>query len=297
VDVLTRASQVRAWRAAAGPGGSAATVGLVPTMGALHEGHLALLRGLRPRVDRLAVSIYVNPTQFGPSEDLASYPRDLGRDLRLAAGAGADAAFVPADGEMYPVSPPSVFVDVEGLSGVLEGAERPGHFRGVATVVAKLLALFAPEAAAFGQKDAQQCLLVRRLARELLLPVEILVFPTVREPDGLAMSSRNAYLTAEERRAAPALHAGLRAARDALAAGERDAAALEALIAARVAGQAPMARLDYAAVRRAADLSPFPAGRVEGRCLLLVAARFPSARLIDNLCLRLDGGGVADDLP
>lgn len=291
MDVLTRAEEVHAWRAAANT-----TVGLVPTMGALHAGHLALLRVLRPRVARLALSVYVNPAQFNAAEDLASYPRDVQRDLRLAAAEGVDLVFVPADGEMYPVQPPSAFVTVAGLGDVLEGAERPGHFRGVATVVTKLLLLFRPELAAFGQKDAQQCLVVRRLVRELLLPTEIVVVPTVREADGLALSSRNVRLRPEERRAAPALHAALQAARRAIVAGERQAPALEHLIATELSRQAPAAALDYAAVHSATDLSPLPGGRVMGRCLLLVAARFPGARLIDNLCLRVRGREVEDDL-
>lgn len=285
MEVLTRAAEVRAWR------GGAGVLGLVPTMGALHAGHLALIRALRPRVDRLAVSIYVNPMQFGPAEDLARYPREPEGDLALAAEAGADLAFVPDDGEMYPIAPPGVFVRVEGLADGLEGAARPGHFRGVATVVAKLLALFTPEMAAFGQKDAQQCLVVRRLVRELLLPAEIVVVPTVREPDGLALSSRNANLTPAERRASTTLYAGLRAARRALEAGERRVAALEALIASHVT---PVAELDYAAVRSADDLAAFVDGRAAGRCLLLAAARFPSARLIDNLCLIVRDGAVED---
>jgi pantoate--beta-alanine ligase len=268
-------------------------VGLVPTMGALHAGHLAHLRTLRPCVDLLVVSVFVNPTQFGPGEDWERYPRDLPADVALATDEGADVVFAPPAAALYP-EPPAVFVAVEGLGQVLEGASRPTHFRGVTTVVAKLLNLAAADVVSFGQKDAQQVVVVRRMVRELLYPVEIVVVPTVREADGLALSSRNRYLTAAERAAAPVLYRALQAAAARVAAGERDPAVVAATLHAEVARE-PLARLDYAAVADAATLAAPP--RLDGRILLLLAARFGAARLIDNLCLDIRGDTVEPALP
>ncbi|HVC34307.1 MAG TPA: pantoate--beta-alanine ligase, partial [Chloroflexota bacterium] len=197
-------------------------LGLVPTMGFLHDGHLALVRAAREQNLSVAASIFVNPKQFGPSEDFASYPRDLNRDLGLLDTAGVDLVFVPSVEEMYPTGFSTV-VDVGPIGDVLEGARRPGHFRGVATVVARLLGLFQPQRAYFGQKDAQQCVVVKKLTRELGFPTDIVVVPTVREPDGLALSSRNVYLSPAERIAARVLSASLRSALAAYQGGERDA--------------------------------------------------------------------------
>ena len=202
----------------------ATPVGLVPTMGALHEGHLSLIRRARQECGFVVVSIFVNPTQFGPREDFARYPRDLERDLALAADAGADLVFAPTDAAMYPPGH-STWVDVEGLTEGLCGALRPGHFRGVCTVVAKLLNLCRPDRAYFGQKDAQQVAVIRRMVRDLDMGVDIVGCAIVREADGLAMSSRNAYLSSEHRAQAPLLWQSLRAAEELIAKGERDAAA------------------------------------------------------------------------
>ncbi len=266
---------------------------LIPTMGALHRGHLAHVPVARGRADVVIMSMFVNPTQFGPNEDLARYPRDLDRDARLAEEAGVDLLFAPPAEEMYPV-PPSVWVEVDGLSTVLEGGRRPGHFRGVATVVAKLLAALSPEVGTFGQKDAQQLLLVRRMVRELLVPTEILCVATVREADGLALSSRNVYLTPEQRKVAPLLHQTLLEGTAALEAGERSSAALEALLRDRL-GRAPLVEPDYVAAVSGDDLHPLET--LSGKVLLLVAARLGATRLLDNVCLDIRGAAVAPTLP
>jgi pantoate--beta-alanine ligase len=289
--VVRTVREVRAWCRAVRRTG--ARLGLVPTMGALHEGHAALFRFCRARVDAVAASVFVNPTQFGPGEDYHRYPRDLPHDLAVAEAAGVDLLFAPEVTELYPHGPVAV-VDPGPLGDVLEGAVRPGHFRGVATVLAKLFAAFAPDVAAFGQKDAQQVLVVRRLVRELLLPVEVACMPTVREPDGLALSSRNAYLSAEERRIAPILYRALLAGREAVAAGERSAPGVEQRVW-EVLRSEPRLRVDYVAVASAEDLSPLR--EVRGRVLLLVAARLGTTRLIDNLCLRVLPERVVEDVP
>jgi len=271
VDALRR--EVRTARAA----GHA--VGLVPTMGAFHEGHLSLIRRARERCGFVIVTLFVNPAQFNEVADLERYPRDEARDAELARGAGADVLFAPEPAEVYPDGF-STMVEVSGISEPLEGAVRgPKHFRGVATVVAKLLNMAQPDDAFFGQKDAQQALLIRRMARDLDFPVRIEVCPTVREADGLAMSSRNVLLRAEDRARAPALHAALRGVADDIAAGERDAARLVATATARLALQDIYP--EYLAIVSTDTLAPV--ARVSGEVLVPVAARFGSVRLIDNV--------------
>ncbi|HET7328296.1 MAG TPA: pantoate--beta-alanine ligase [Nocardioidaceae bacterium] len=252
---------------------------LVPTMGALHEGHAALIRSARELGSRVVVWIFVNPTQFAPGEDFERYPRTLDDDLVVCADAGADAVFAPSVEEVYPDGDPRVYVDSATLGAELEGAVRPGHFRGVLTVVAKMLALVRPDAAVFGEKDYQQLVLIRRMVLDLCLPVEVHGHPTVRESDGLALSSRNRYLSPEDRQTALALSRSLRAGRDAAAAGQT--AVLAAAHA--VLDETPHLALDYLALR-SPDLGPAPE---TGAARLLVAARLETARLIDNVPLTL----------
>lgn len=257
------------------------TVGFVPTMGYLHDGHRSLIDAAARDCDVVAVSIFVNPLQFGPNEDLESYPRDLDRDLAICDEAGAAYAFCPSVEEMYPDGvPTATAVTVAGVSEDLEGTHRPTHFAGVATVVAKLFAIAGPCRAYFGEKDWQQLCVVRRMAADLSFPVEVVGCPTVREPDGLAMSSRNVYLTPEERRAAPALHRALQAGVAAIEAGERDPTAVRAAMHA-VLDAVPEAKVDYLEVRDAGTLRPVDP--LEGELRLLGAARFGRARLIDNV--------------
>ncbi|HUQ40630.1 MAG TPA: pantoate--beta-alanine ligase [Acidimicrobiales bacterium] len=257
------------------------TVGLVPTMGALHAGHAALMERAAAECDVAAVTIFVNPLQFAPTEDLAAYPRDLDGDRRAAAGAGAQLLFTPSETEMYPGGRDAVTtVSVPGLGTHLEGRTRPTHFDGVATVVAKLFAIAGPCRAYFGEKDFQQLAVIRRLVSDLSIPVEVIACPTVRDDDGLALSSRNAYLTAAERAVAPVLHRALRAGIAAIEAGERDAAAVRTVMSA-IVGAEPLATLDYAEVVDAHDLT-VPA-RLAGELRLLIAARLGRARLIDNM--------------
>lgn len=257
------------------------TVGLVPTMGALHEGHLSLIRKARADGGVVIVSIFVNPAQFGQGEDLQHYPRPLEHDRDLAAAAGADLIFAPSVGEMYPEGY-STWVDLEGLTAGLCGRSRPGHFRGVCTVVTKLLNICRPDRAYFGEKDAQQLVVVTRMARDLNLAVEIVPCPTVREADGLALSSRNARLTAEQRQEAPVLYRALLAARELLHGGERDAAVLDGAVRS-VLAEATLGRIDYVEIVNKADLSPVVT--VRGECLLAVAVWFGDTRLIDNITL------------
>jgi pantoate--beta-alanine ligase len=253
-------------------------IGFVPTMGFLHRGHLSLMAASRARSSRTVVSIFVNPTQFGPSEDLARYPRDLEGDLTKCAAAGVDAVFAPTATDMYPQGH-RTFVEVTGLSEGLDGARRPGHFRGVATVVTQLFALVRPHLAVFGEKDWQQLQILRRLAIDLHLGVEVVGMPVVREADGLALSSRNAYLSPEERLRALALWRGLQAARARWAGGERTAAAL--LDSVRVELRAANVREDYVELVDPTTLVPLEqADRLETR--LLVAAFVGTTRLIDN---------------
>jgi pantoate--beta-alanine ligase len=258
-------------------------VGFVPTMGSLHDGHRSLMARAREEADLVAVSIFVNPLQFGPAEDLAAYPRDLGRDLEACEKDGVDSVFVPDAEEMYPRGSPEVTVDPGPVGNRLEGASRPGHFRGVCTVVAKLLGVVGPCRAYFGEKDAQQLFIVRRMVADLDLPAEVVGCPTVREADGLAMSSRNAYLSAEERQAATCLYEALARAAWLVEGGERDARVLRAELARRI-GAEPLAALDYVA---AVDEDTFEeVDRLHGPGRALVAARIGATRLIDNLLLR-----------
>ena len=254
--------------------------GLVPTMGALHEGHLSLVRAARDECATVVATIFVNPTQFGPGEDLERYPRSLFGDLALLEREGVDYVFTPSVEEMYP---PGFWttVHLDGPALPLEGEARPGHFDGVATVVAKLLLQSLPERAYFGRKDGQQTAVVRRLARDLDIPTEIVVVPTVREPDGLAMSSRNAYLTPEERAAAPVVFRALSAARDRFHAGQQDMAALEDA-ARRMIEASPFASVEYVAGVDPDTMEPW-SGR--GLCMLAAAVRIGQVRLIDNVIL------------
>jgi pantoate--beta-alanine ligase len=254
-------------------------VGLVPTMGYVHDGHLSLIRRARAQEDVVVASIFVNPLQFGLGEDLDAYPRDLDRDGRLAEAAGVDVLFVPSTDEMYPV-PVLTTVWVAQLSEPLEGAARPRHFAGVATVVAKLFAIVGPCRAYFGEKDFQQLAVVRRMARDLSIPVDVVGCPTVRELDGLALSSRNSYLTADEREAAPVVYRALRAGMAAILAGERDPAAVRTLMGQIIEAE-PLAELDYAEVVDA-DSFRIP-NALAGNLRLLAAVRFGRARLIDNV--------------
>jgi pantoate--beta-alanine ligase len=254
-------------------------VGLVPTMGYLHEGHASLIDRARADGTFTLVTIFVNPLQFGPTEDLAAYPRDLAHDTAVCEAHGADLVLVPSEEEMYPV-PVLTTVAVAGLSAPMEGASRPTHFSGVATVVAKLFAIAGDCRAYFGEKDWQQLCVVRRMAADLSLPVEVIGCPIVREPDGLARSSRNVYLGETERSAAPVLHRALLAGRDAVLAGERSAVAVTELMAAMIDDQS-LAQLDYVAVVDAETLEVVePLG---GELRLLAAARFGRARLLDNV--------------
>lgn len=255
------------------------TVGFVPTMGYLHDGHASLMRAARQRDDVVVTSIFVNPLQFGAGEDLDAYPRDLARDTALAAEAGVDVLFTPSVTEMYP-RPVLTTVSVAQVSEGLEGATRPTHFAGVATVVAKLFSIVGPCQAYFGAKDWQQIAVVRRMAADLSLPVEVVACPTVRELDGLAMSSRNVYLTPEEREAAPVLYTALKSGVASVTAGERDPAVVRDLMADIIRAE-PLAELDYAEVVDAESFTvPEP---LSGNLRLLAAVRFGRARLIDNV--------------
>lgn len=254
-------------------------LGLVPTMGALHDGHLSLIRLARQDCASVVVSVFVNPTQFGASEDLSAYPRDLARDAALAERAGADVVWAPQVEDVYPPGF-QTRVQVESLTQPLEGLHRPGHFQGVATIVAKLLNVVQPQRTYFGQKDAQQAMVVRRMAQDLNFPLEVVVCPTVREADGLALSSRNAYLNPNERRAAPVLFRALSAAAEALEAGEREADRLRQRMERTLAGE-PLARPQYVSVADPETLAEL-SGPVE-RALLSMAVHIGATRLIDNL--------------
>jgi pantoate--beta-alanine ligase len=267
------------------------TIGLVPTMGSFHDGHVALMRAARDGCDCVVVSLFVNPTQFGPNEDLAAYPRDEARDAGIASAAGVDLLFAPAVEEVYPDGFATT-VSVDGVSEVLCGDVRRrgrGHFDGVTTVVAKLFNMVGPDVAFFGQKDAQQVVVIERMVRDLDIPVRIETVPTAREPDGLALSSRNAYLEPAERERATALSRALAAAESTVAGGDTDAAAV--LAAARGELDAVGIEPEYLELRSATDLSPVE--RVNGSTLLAVAARVGRARLIDNTLLTSRQG----DLP
>jgi pantoate--beta-alanine ligase len=288
---LTSIADVRAACARARADGQ--RVGLVPTMGYLHEGHRSLMRAARAQSDFVVVSIFVNPLQFGANEDLDRYPRDLQGDLDACAAEGVAVVFAPTAEEMYPRGAPLTSVHVDRLTADLCGAARPTHFDGVTTVVTKLFAIVGPCAAFFGRKDAQQLAVIQRMAADLNLPVEVLGCPLVREPDGLAMSSRNAYLSKDERRAALVLSRALHAAADAALAGERDATALVALVCRTIAAE-PMIALEYVEARDAHELTPVTT--LAGEVLIALAASVGTTRLIDNVMLTVHGSDVRAEL-
>jgi pantoate--beta-alanine ligase len=267
-------------------------VGLVPTMGYLHEGHLSLIRAARSATDFVVVTIFVNPLQFGPSEDLERYPRDLATDLAHCEREGVDCVFTPAVQEMYP-EPPLTNVHVAELTSGLCGAARPTHFDGVTTVVAKLFSIVGPCTAFFGRKDAQQLAVVTRMASDLDLPVDVVGCPLVREPDGLAMSSRNAYLSAEQRTAARVLSRALGDAVDRIAAGERDPVAVVTEIERTIAGE-PAVAVEYVTVCDARTMAVVE--RIDGDILVALAALVGTTRLIDNVRVVVDGDAVVADL-
>ncbi len=275
--VAETVQQLRSYRATL-----AGKVGLVPTMGYLHEGHLSLVRKAAEDCDSVVVSIFVNPAQFGAGEDLTAYPRDLARDLDLLAQERVDVVLCPSVEEMYP-EPSDVSVEPGGISARLEGAARPGHFRGVATVVAKLLNLVQPHAAYFGRKDAQQLAVLQRVVRGLHFPVEVVGCPTVREPDGLALSSRNVYLTPVERRAAPVIYRALREGEALYGRGERDAERLKARVR-EILRSEPLLSPEYVSVADPSTLEELVSVGSHG-ALLSLAARLGRARLIDNVLL------------
>lgn len=289
MHVLTTVEEFRAAKSAL-PG----SWGLVPTMGYLHMGHLSLVKRAKAENDHVAVSIFVNPTQFGPNEDLAAYPRDLDRDLKLLESLEVDLVFNPTPEVMYPPNY-QTYVTVEDVTKYLEGASRPGHFRGVATVVAKLFNIVGAEHAYFGQKDAQQTIVIKRMVQDLNMPIEIIICPTQREADGLALSSRNTYLDAEHRRAAPVLYRALNAAKNAFDRGERDGERLRAIMRDIIDAE-PLATLDYVSAADATTLQelgltpqpPLPttmkqsSGEGEHGVLLSMAVRIGKPRLIDN---------------
>lgn len=261
---------------------SAGSLGFVPTMGYLHDGHLELVRHARVANRTVAVSIFVNPTQFGPAEDILTYPRDVERDRLLLEEVGCDLLFYPAVEEMYPPDGADIHVVPGKLAAVLEGASRPGHFRGVATVVAKLFNIVQPERAYFGQKDGQQLAIIRRMVRDLDFPVEIVAVPTVREPDGLAISSRNTYLNPRERSAATALYRALLHAQELHLEGERDAGVLRAAVFDILAAE-PLAAVDYVSVTHPETLEEMVV--VDSDAMVSLAVRIGRTRLIDNVLL------------
>jgi len=261
------------------------TIGFVPTMGYLHEGHLSLVRECRKRADVTVASIFVNPLQFGPREDFRRYPRDPERDASLLEKEGVDILFLPSDREMYPEGY-RTSVEVAGLQDKLCGRSRPGHFKGVATVVLKLFNIVRPDCAYFGQKDAQQVIVLRRMAEDLNMDIEIRAMPTVREPDGLAMSSRNSYLKAEERRAALVLFRSLEEARRMFENGERAASRIRERLLTRIASE-PLAKLDYAEIVDPISLDPVEG--IDGEALVALAVYVGKTRLIDNTFLGWTG--------
>jgi len=283
VEVLETVAAVRARVRAERRAGK--SIGLVPTMGYLHEGHLSLIRRARAECDFVVVSIFVNPLQFGPQEDYNTYPRDLNRDTRLAAEAGADVIFHPTPEEMYPAGF-QTHVEVEKLSQGLCGAFRPGHFRGVATVVTKLFNIVGPDRAYFGEKDAQQLAIIRRMVRDLNLDVEIVPMPIVRESDGLALSSRNTYLSPAERRAATVLYRALVYGRDLIAAGERDGLRVRDAVRRTLESEPLVSRIDYVAVVDPDTLEEKTT--LSGSVMLAVAAYIGKVRLIDNIKVVVD---------
>lgn len=269
----------------------AQTVGFVPTMGYLHEGHLELMRQAKKQCDVVVISIFVNPTQFGPQEDFTKYPRDMERDLQLAEQVGVQAVFNPSVEEIYPRGY-CTYVDVERLTEKLCGLSRPGHFRGVATVVAKLFNIVQPDQAFFGQKDAQQVLVIQRMAADLHMDLEVVTVPTMREADGLAMSSRNVYLDPVQRQAASVLFKGMCAAVDAVAAGQSEAAKICQLVVEMIEKE-PLAQIDYVEIYSHPDLEPVAV--LTGPALLALAVRIGRTRLIDNIILGVQGN-VSDNV-
>ncbi|MBA1334632.1 MAG: Pantoate--beta-alanine ligase [Firmicutes bacterium] len=259
------------------------SLGFVPTMGFLHKGHLSLMERARRENDVVAASIFVNPTQFGPGEDYGTYPRDLPRDIRLARSAGVDYLFVPEADEMYPDNS-ITFVDMEGLTDVLCGASRPGHFRGVMTVVTKLFNIVKPDRAYFGQKDAQQVLIIKKMVKDLDMDIDIVEMPIVREEDGLAMSSRNSYLTASERKSALVISRSLSDARDSIKEGENRAGFIKEAIRREISTE-QNASIDYIEIVDAETLKPIE--RIKGGVLIAVAVRIGKTRLIDNIKLEV----------
>jgi len=284
VNICTTINEMRSASRAARQ--TSRQLGLVPTMGALHEGHLSLVRAARAACDAVAVSIFVNPTQFGPNEDLAKYPRSFERDRELLEREGVDLLFAPAADEIYPGGAVT-WVTVEALSSKLDGRSRPTHFRGVTTVVAKLFHIVEPDVAFFGQKDAAQVAIIRRMVRDLNLPVEIVVCPIVREPDGLAMSSRNAYLDAGQRKQALVLHRSLMRVQQMADAGEHSATRLATAGCAEFAEESSV-RLDYFEIVDPQTLDPVE--DISGGALVAVAAYVGSTRLIDNILLERTAG-------
>ncbi len=270
---------------------SAAPVGLVPTLGFLHEGHVALLEAARAECGTVAMTVFVNPLQFNETSDLARYPRNLERDVELASAAGVDIVFAPAVDEMFPL-PIATEVSVAPLAQRMEGVHRPGHFAGVATVVVKLLAGLRPDRAYFGKKDAQQLAIIRRMVLDLSIPTTIVPHPTVRERDGLALSSRNVFLSESDRVSALALSRGLMAMSDAAEAGERSARALEEIVLDTMAAAAGV-RVEYVELASARDVARLDV--VDEHCFLAVAARVGEVRLIDNVHLEVTPDGVAAD--
>lgn len=254
------------------------TIGLVPTMGYFHEGHLSLMRLARQDCQVVVVSLFVNPTQFGPNEDLADYPRDFDRDVNLAATVGVDAIFAPVPGEMYPPGY-RTYVEVEEITDSLCGRSRPGHFKGVATVVSKLFNIVEPDKAYFGQKDAQQVLVIKQMVKDLNMNLEVVEGPIVREDDGLAMSSRNVYLSPQERSAATVLYRSLRGAKEAIDQGERNVSKVRQQIHEQINAE-PLAEIDYVEILSIPDLQPLEV--LQGRVLIALAVRFGKTRLIDN---------------
>lgn len=270
-------SLVKSWKA------QGLSVGFVPTMGYLHEGHESLIRKAREENHKVVVSIFVNPIQFGPKEDLASYPRDLERDSQICKEAGADLIFAPAESEMY-FEDFSSYVNVDGLTEFLCGASRPGHFRGVCTVVSKLFNIVSPERAYFGEKDAQQLAVIKRMVRDLNFDIEIIGCPIIREEDGLAKSSRNTYLAPEERKAALVLSKSLSLARKALEASERNGEAVKEIIVKEITSE-PLARIDYVEIADSSSLKPVKV--IEGPVLIALAVYIGKTKLIDNFTFEL----------
>jgi pantoate--beta-alanine ligase len=265
-------------------------IGLVPTMGALHEGHTALVARARKECSRVIASVFVNPKQFGPNEDYKKYPRDLEKDAEKLAAVGVDALFAPETADIYPAGF-RTYVNVEGISERLEGRSRPGHFRGVSTIVLKLFEIVLPHFAYFGRKDAQQVRIISEMVRDLNLDAQIVVCPVIREADGLALSSRNAYLSAEERKAATVLHRALVAARDELSRGVRDAMQLQTAMR-RILEAEPLAQVDYAEIVSADTFEPVV--RVARPCYAVLAVFIGKTRLIDNLLIEPVSAGSED---